>query len=266
MLRNSIGKQLNFIRRDLKHISDLLELAPLSKISSKQYKDFLVINELYRQQKGMHKKKLHKVDDRIISISQPHIRPIVRGKAKAKTEFGAKVSISVVNGFTYLDHFSFDPYNEGTLLVDHVKKYYKRFGHYPEAVQCDQIYRNRENIKYCKDKNIRLSGPPLGRRKKKDKNLKQQIKQDAIERIEVERIFGLGKRRYGMNLILEKLPETSLAAVALSILVMNLDKILRGILLCLILFTNKALYFIKYIKNRITYFKNIKYRFYYNVA
>ena len=266
VLRNSIGKQLNFIRRDLKHISDLLELAPLSKISSKQYKDFLVINELYRQQKGMHKKKLHKVDDRIISISQPHIRPIVRGKAKAKTEFGAKVSISVVNGFTYLDHFSFDPYNEGTLLVDHVKKYYKRFGHYPEAVQCDQIYRNRENIKYCKDKNIRLSGPPLGRRKKKDKNLKQQIKQDAIERIEVERIFGLGKRRYGMNLILEKLPETSLAAVALSILVMNLDKILRGILLCLILFTNKALYFIKYIKNRITYFKNIKYRFYYNVA
>ena len=78
-------------------------------------------------------------------------------------------------------------------------------------------------------------------------------------------MFGLGKRKYGMNLIMEKLPETSLAAVALSILIMNLDKILRGILLCLILFTNKTLYFIKYIKNRITYFKNIKYGFYYNV-
>ena len=265
-LCNAVGKQLNFIRRDLKHVSSLLEFAPLSKMSSKQYKDFLVINELYRQQKKMHKKKIHKIDDRIVSISQPHIRPIVRGKAKAKTEFGAKVSISVVNGFTYLDHFSFDPYNEGTLLVDHVEKYYERFGHYPEAVQCDQIYRNRKNLKYCKDKNIRLSGPPLGRRKKKDKNLKQQIKQDAVERIEVERMFGLGKRKYGMNLIMEKLPETTLAAVALSILVMNLDKILRGILLCLILFAMKTLHFIKYIKNRIIYFKNMKYGFYYNAA
>ena len=168
--------------------------------------------------------------------------------------------------FTYLDHFSFDSYNEGTLLVDHVEKYYNRFGHYPEAVQCDQIYRNRKNLKYCKDKNIRLSSPSLGRRKKKDKNQKQQIKQDAVERIEVERMFGLGKRRYSMNLIMEKLPETTLSAIALSILVMNLDKILRGILLCLILFTLKTLHFIEYIKNRITYFKNMKYGFYYNAV
>ena len=56
-------------------------------------------------------------------------------------------------------------------------------------------------------------------------------------------MFGLGKRKYGMNLIMEKLPKTTLAAVALSILVMNLDKILRSILLCLILFTMKTLFY-----------------------
>ena len=117
-------------------------------------------------------------------------------------------------------------------------------------MQCDQIYRNRKNRQYCKGKNIRISDPPLGR-KKKDKNLKQQIKQDAVERIEVERMFGLGKRRYGMSLIMEKLPKTTLAAVALSIMVMNLDKILKSVLLCLCFIMLKTLNFIKYKKNRI---------------
>ena len=34
------------------------------------------------------------VDYRIVSLNQPHIRPIVRGKAGKAVEFGAKLSAS----------------------------------------------------------------------------------------------------------------------------------------------------------------------------
>ena len=99
----------------------------------------------------MYNNNVHTFDDRIVSISQPNIRPIARGKSKAKTEFGAKISVSVIDGFTYLDRFSFDSYNESLDLKDQIESYHKRFGFYPEAVQCDQIYRNRENINHCKN-------------------------------------------------------------------------------------------------------------------
>ena len=71
---------------------------------------------LYSQQKHMYENKINSVEDRIVSIHQPHVRPIVRGKAGAHTEFGAKVSVSVVNGWTFTDTISFGAYNEGTKL------------------------------------------------------------------------------------------------------------------------------------------------------
>ena len=61
------------------------------------YKKLLVISELYRQKKQMCEKRSHKVADRIVSISQPHVRPIERGKANAEVEVGAKISVALVD-------------------------------------------------------------------------------------------------------------------------------------------------------------------------
>ena len=110
-MRKAIGKQLRFVRRNLKSIKRLSKVISFSKLSARRHKDLLVISELYRQQNLMYSNRVHAVEDRIVSISQPDIRPIVRGKSKGKTEFGAKISVSVVDGFTYLDRFSFDSYN-----------------------------------------------------------------------------------------------------------------------------------------------------------
>src|SRR5690606_31876134 len=107
--------------------------------------------------------KSHQVEDRIVSIAQPHIRPIVRGKARAKTEFGAKIHLSLVNGFSFLDTISWEAFNEGSHLQDYVENYRKRFGFYPEKVLADQIYCTRANRKWLKDLNIRLAAKPLGR-------------------------------------------------------------------------------------------------------
>ena len=67
----------------------------------------------YDQQKEMLDTRTHQTAGRIVSLSQPWIRPIVRGKSKTPTEFGAKLSVSVVNGYTFIDRISFDAYNEG---------------------------------------------------------------------------------------------------------------------------------------------------------
>jgi hypothetical protein len=78
-------------------------------------------------------------------------------------EFGAKVAISVVDGFALMEKTSWDSFNEGTTLIESVERYVERFGYYPEAILADKIYRTRENLQYCKDHGIRMSGPKLGR-------------------------------------------------------------------------------------------------------
>jgi hypothetical protein len=132
-------------------------------LSKRQYRNLLVIHEVYRQQKWMYDNNQNRIDDRIVSISQPHVRPIKRGKARATTEFGVKISASLVDGYTFLDHLSWGNFNESLDLKPQIKAYHKRFGYYPESVHADKIYRTRGNIKYCKSHHIRLSGPPLGR-------------------------------------------------------------------------------------------------------
>ncbi|CAG7644656.1 IS5 family transposase ISPaen2 [Paenibacillus solanacearum] len=176
----------------------------------------------------MYVKLVHHVEDRIVSIHQPHIRPIVRGKAKAKVEFGAKVSVSMVQGFAFLERRQWDNFNEGITLIESVGKYKARFGVYPKEVMADQIYRNRENRAYCKERGIRLSGPPLERPSKQadTAEMKRIAKLDAGERNAIEGKFGEGKRKYGLNRI-RALEQTSGAVIALQFLVMNLERRLR---------------------------------------
>ena len=115
--------------------------------------------------------------------------------------------------------------NEATKLQEMIENFHKREGHYPSRVLADKIYRNRENLSYCKERGIRLSGPALGRPKKGENRNKVQDYRDECERVEVERKFSLGKRKCGMGLVTAKLEETAAHVVALSILLLNLRKI-----------------------------------------
>ena len=236
-LRKAIGKQLGYLRRNLLNIDKMACNGLLVQLSKRQYRNLLVIKQLYRQQLWMYQHHSYSIADRIVNISQPHVRPIVRGKAKSKVEFGAKVSLSLVNGFGFVHRISWDNYNEAGDLIEQIKAYKRRFGFYPKSVHADKIYRNRENLKYCKEHGIRLSGPPLGRpRKLTDANagqLKQeklQHRQDEIDRIEIEGKFGQGKRRFSLSRIMAKLASTSETAIMISFMVMNLEKILSSIL------------------------------------
>lgn len=236
-IRKVIGKQLRYLKRNLHHIEKFISSGLLHRLGPGMYRNLLVINELYRQQLWMYEKRSHKMSGRIVSISQPHVRPIVRGKARSNVEFGAKISVSLVNGFSFVDRISWDNYNESGDLKSQIESYRERFGFYPASVHADQIYRTRENRRYCKERGIRLSGPPLGRPEKATttnaaelKERRKLVRQDEIDRIPIEGKFGQGKRRFTLNLIMAKLAATSEAVISISFIVMNLERILSMLL------------------------------------
>jgi transposase, IS5 family len=248
-LRKALRKQLGYLRRNLSTIEKLSRVTGLMMLSGKQYRDLLVISELYRQQQWMYDHRSHRVDDRIVSISQPHVRPIKRGKAGSDTEFGAKVSVSLVKGYGFVDRTSWDNFNECQDLQEQVEDYKRRFGVYPESVHADRIYRTRDNLRYCKKRGIRLSGPRLGRPPKVTPENADQLRlaalearQDELDRIPIEGKFGQGKRRFGLGRLMTKLACTSETAIALCFLVMNLEKWLKAIFLCLFFKERKPLF------------------------
>ena len=173
-----------------------------------------------------------------MSISQPHLRPIVRGKAGTPVEFGAKFNISCVAGYVFIDHLSWDNFNESKDLITQIERFRTRTGHYPASVHADQIYRTRDNLKWCKKKGIRLSGPPLGRPSLDEAQqtlLRQQVRDDESVRVAVEGKFGQGKRRFGLGRVMAKLAQTAETMIAITCLVMNLEKRLRRFIVLLLL-------------------------------
>ncbi len=230
-IRRAVKKQLSYVRRDLKYLDGYMGdgYAPLKK----EIPLLLTIMKLYEQQLYMYENRTHTVEKRIVSIRQPWLRPIIRGKAKAPVEFGAKLDLSIdENSYGRIEHISFEAYNESRHLQEAVGRYYERTGHYPERVLVDQIYRTRENRKFCKKLGIRMSGPRLERPGKAEqaKAEKKQEYQDNKDRIEVEREFSVEKHSYGLGLITTKLEGTQLTSIALSVFTANLFKMQRKVL------------------------------------
>ncbi|MEO0970274.1 MAG: transposase, partial [Cyanobacteria bacterium J06639_18] len=211
--------------------------ATLSNLSKRQYKMLLVVSEIYRQQLWLYENNLNSIENRIVSLNQPHIRPIIRGKAGKTVEFGAKLSASYFDGYIFLDRISWNNFNESTDLKIQIESFKKYTGYYPESVHVDKIYRTQENRAWCKERGIRISGPPLGRPSKNiSEEKKKQAALDEKIRSSIEGKFGQGKRRFSLNCVMTKLSHTSKTAIAITFLVMNLSTYISRLLkafLCL---------------------------------
>ena len=229
MLRSGIQEQLRYIELAQKRLDHFMAQLPDLKLPRYLLDRLEVIPKVYAQQKEMFEKNTHICEDRIVSLAQPFVRPIQRGKRPNPTEFGQKLHLSVVDGYTYLERSSWSNFNEGSDLKSVVEAYHKRFGFYPEAVLADRIYQTRENRRYCKELGIRLTGPALGRKKTGETGAKEarQMYRDACERNAVEGRNGNLKRRYGLDRIMSKLEETSETEAILNILAMNAAQKLR---------------------------------------
>jgi hypothetical protein len=163
-IRMAIKQQRVHLERSLATIDALTACGSSLLAAGKHwYQKLLVVSELVRQQKILYHSDSRSIPERIVSLYQAQIRPIVRGKARSNVEFGAKISISVTgDGFAFLDRLSYDPYNEGDDLKVQARAYLRRYCHYPNVICADQIYRTRANRAFCQRHGIRLSGPRLG--------------------------------------------------------------------------------------------------------
>ena len=214
---------LDFLGR---HASNLLEC-----FSRHDHKCLQAAFKMFEQQKMMFEEGVRTCADRIISIYQPHLRPIVRGKAKAKVEFGAKTGVSIVNGYTYVDHLSWEAYNESSDLSLQTELYRQRFGILPKEVQADKIYLGKDNRKYIRENHMDCFNHPLGRPPKEENDVHLEDKKRAVgERNEVEATFGTSKRVYRANNIRAKLDETADTWIGACFFAKNVMKFLRGLL------------------------------------
>lgn len=227
-LRKAIRRQLGFLNRNLKSINKLLDNYAVFPLKPKDQKCLWVLNTLYEQQQTMFETNTHSIVNRIVSIHQPHVRPIVRGKTTAKVEFGAKIHVSLIDGYSFLDTISWEAFSEGKHLVEYVNNYKNRFGYYPEQVLADKAYCSRENRKWLKAQGIQLIAKALGRPRAEDKDLVR-----PGERNPIEGKFGQAKTAYGMNRIKARLLVTSQSWIASIILVLNLVKLAGQAPLCL---------------------------------
>lgn len=227
-IRKAVGSQLGYLKRNLTSIDRLLDSYPTIPLKPKYHKYLFVISTLYDQQREMFKSREHRIEDRIVSIHQPHVRPIVRGKSQAKVEFGAKIHVSVIDGISFLDELSWDAFNEGSHMMDYVEQYRRRFGFYPRELLADQIYCTRANRASLKEKGIKLLAKPLGRPSAVEVHL------SPGERNPIEGKFGQAKTGYGLNRIKAKLQGTSETWIACIILVLNLVKLAGVGIPCLV--------------------------------
>jgi len=256
-VRRAIKKQLGYVGRDVQILDALLDKNEGSfPLLFKDQRRLWVIREVYRQQKEMHRTNSRRIEGRIVSIAQPHVRPIVRGKAGAKVEFGPKLSASVVDGNVFLDRIGWDAYNESGDLIAQVERFRDRFGCYPEVVIADKIYGSKDNRNKLKERNIRFSGVPLGRPLTDlvlCKKLKQQRRKEAGIRNGIEGKFGVGKRKFGLGLVMTKLRETSESWIAMVIFVMNIAHWLSDIFVRLATLAQNVLYSLIFISCRKKY-------------
>ena len=231
IIRQGVKEQLQYVRRNLKYINGLLDATgtPAIPLSRKMLRKYWIIQHLYAQQELMYRTKEKRCDDRIVSIHQPQVRPIIRGKANKKVEFGAKIGVSMRDGMASVDRINWDAYHEGEDLIPQVEAYKERYGYYPKTVTADPSYGTRANRQAMKERGIRFAGKPLGRppkempeNKERLKEAKKQATKDYRQRIPIEGKFGQGKNGYGLDYIRAKTARTSEAWIRSIFLVMNL--------------------------------------------
>ena len=246
LVKDTLTRMLPLLYRDILTLLNLIGVddETYGRFNCTQKRTIQAVIDMYHQQEEMLREGKHTCENRIVSIHQPHVRPIVRGKAKAKVEFGAKIGVSNVSGYSFIDHHSWDAYNEASDLTVHIEKYKDRFGCEPERFFGGRIYLNRENRKILKEKGIQIMGRPLGRPPKNPTD--EQLERERIGvslRNEAEAQFGTGKRTYRANNIRARLPETAQCWTAMCYFVRNLAKFMRELCLVLIVIWSRIRHF-----------------------
>ena len=143
-LRKQLLKYLLRLSQSLQQ----LQLQQQFGYSNKEQRLLQTIQTVYEQQHELLYGIRENVKQRIVSLHKPHVRPIIRGKEVKPVEFGAKVHKLQVSGISFIEHLSYENFNEGTRLKQSVAFHRKHFGKLSQLA-ADAIYATNENRRYC---------------------------------------------------------------------------------------------------------------------
>ncbi len=170
-------------------------------LSAEQNKRVRACHMVLDQQKRLFKGE--GIDHRIVSIDRPYIRPVVRGKENKRVEFGAKVNNIQIDGISFIEHHSFEAFNEGVRLKNCIQYHRELTGIDVKRVGADTIYANNENRKYCTGKGITTCFARKGP-KTKDEDVDISTARRIIGTLRstaMEGSFGNQKQHYGVGRI-----------------------------------------------------------------
>jgi hypothetical protein len=194
---------------------------------------FWTVKMVFSQQKAMFESGTHSIQNRIVSLHKPYLRPIVRGKEQHPVEFGMKVHKIQVGGISFIQRSDFNAFNEGKELKKSVLFHYKLFDVRCKEIGADAIYGSRENRAFCQKLGITTNFVPLGRKsKKEDKQKEDKQKLSALGKAigkarstVLEGSFGNEKNHYGLDKIKAKEADTEIIWVLFGIMASNAVKI-----------------------------------------
>ena len=195
---------LGKILKEIREMERTYEKAE-SLLTSREKGDLDIITKMYRQQRNHFESKdcRESIPNRIVSISKPYVRPIVRGKEVKSVEFGAKVNNILVDGISFIEKLSFNPFSEGTRLKHCTTLHKRLFGVDVKKIGGDTGYAGTENRDYCKENGIQTSFVKRGRPFSEEKKEKDLVRKELarVRATAMEGSFGTQKEHYDLKRI-----------------------------------------------------------------
>ena len=227
-LLDLLGKVLKEIRR-MERENDEAD----KSLTIREKGDLDIITKMYRQQKNHFRSKdcRESIKDRIVSISKPYVRPIVRGKEAKSVEFGAKVNNILIDGISFIEKLSFNAFNEGTRLVHCLKMHKRLFGVDAKKVGGDTGYAGTENRDYCKENGIQTSFVKRGRPFSEEKKEKDLVRQELarVRATAMEGSFGTQKEHYDLKRVKARTKQTEILYIFFGIHTANVVQLEKRI-------------------------------------
>ena len=194
-----LGKILQEIRKTYRNYDDMEDV-----LTIKEKNVMEIVTKVYRQQKSHFENAnpRESIPDRIVSISKPYVRPIVRGKEVKNVEFGAKCNNILVDGISFIEKLSFNAFSEGTRLEHCIKMHKRLFKVDVKKIGGDAGYAGTANRNLCKEMGIQTSfvnrGRPAAEMQEKD-YVRQEL--TRVRATAMEGSFGTQKEHYDMRRI-----------------------------------------------------------------
>ena len=223
-IRKAKRQMLQYVRRNIKQLKEAIEIvkAKGQRVRENRIERLQVAEKIYHQQLEMYRRKVNRIEDRIVSFHRPYVRPIKRGKQGKKTEFGGKGALVHVGEFMFLEYFEHRAFAEENLMAEHVVGYMDRFGKLPPYVAADTKYGTLENRELMEKLEVRTSFKRRGRPPKTADSSDRWFKRKQRERNRIEGGIGNSKEHYECDRVRYSIKDGSEIWVRAGILAMNL--------------------------------------------